>query len=539
MMRGMSKLLSAVAVLAGLGVLVPSIAVGQSPAQAPVALAGTVTVAQGQLAGAPGRNPAITAFKGVPFAAPPVGNLRWAAPQAPASWPGARAARDFAPSCIQNIVEARNPWTYEFMAHGDVSEDCLYLNVWTPARLPIERRPVFVYIHGGANTEGSGSVPAYDGEGLASRGLVVVTINYRLGMFGFLAHPELTKESPNRASGNYGLLDQIAALKWVKENIAAFGGDPDRITVAGQSAGASAVHNITASPLAKGLFHRAIAQSGSSLATFGAGRAMADQEADGVRFATVKGAASLAALRAIPAAQLFAPVPPPAAGAAPAAPFRWGTVVDGYALPASVGEIFAAGRQNDVVTMTGANADEYGASPRPNATVASLATQAKQRYADNAAAFLALYPARTDDEAKSAANTSARDIARTSMFLWALDRARTAKTPVYTYYWTHTLPGPDAAQYGAFHTSEVPYLLNTLSMSPRPFTAVDHRIADLFSTYIVNFATTGDPNGGGLPRWDAVNATSPATFEIGDKTGRLPLATSPEALAFIRRALAR
>ncbi len=539
MIRGMSKLLSAATLAVGFSVFVPTIIAGQTPAPAPVALTGSVIVAQGELTGAPGRNAAITTFKGVPFAAPPVGTLRWAAPRPPASWQGPRPARDFAPSCIQNIVEGRNPWTYEFMAHGPTSEDCLYLNVWTPARVTSERRPVFVYIHGGANTEGSGSVPAYDGEGLASRGLVVVTINYRLGMFGFLAHPELTKESPNRASGNYGLLDQIAALKWVKDNIASFGGDPDRITLAGQSAGASAVHNITASPLARGLFHRAIAQSGSSLTTFGAGRAMAEQEADGARFATVKGAGSLAALRAIPATQLFAPIPPPAQGTTPAAPFRWGTVVDGYALPASAGEIFAAGKQNDVATMTGANADEYGASPRPTATLASLAAQAKQRYADNAAAFLALYPARTDDEAKVAANASARDIARTSMFLWALDRAKTAKTPAFTYYWTHALPGPDAGQYGAFHTSEVPYLLNTLSMSPRPFTAVDHRIADLFSTYIVNFATTGDPNGGGLPRWDAANAASPATFEIGDKAGRLPLTVSPEALAFIRTSLSR
>jgi para-nitrobenzyl esterase len=510
-------------------------------AQAPVtvALSGDVKVAQGQLSGVPGRNPAITAFKGVPFAAPPVGDLRWREPRPAPAWQGTRAAADFSLSCVQNIVDVSNPWTYEFMAHGAVSEDCLYLNVWTPARTVIERRPVFVYIHGGANREGSGSVPAYDGEGLASRGLVVVTINYRLGVFGFFAHPEATKESPNRASGNYGLLDQIAAVKWVKENIAAFGGDPDNITIAGQSAGASAVHNITASPLARGLFHRAIAQSGSSLNTFGPGRAMADQEADGVRFAALKGAASLAALRAMSAEQVFAPIPPASQGAAPAAPLRWTPVVDGYALPASVGEIFRSGRQNDVVTMTGANADESGASTRPTATAQSFVAQAKQRYGDDAAAFLKLYPAATDDQAKVAANTSARDIARMSMYLWALERAKTAKTPVYTYYWTHTLPGPDSAQYGAFHTSEVPYLLNTLSMSPRPFTAMDHRIADLFSTYVVNFATTGDPNGGGLPRWNAVSASAPATLEIGGRSGHLDVTSSPAAFEFLKRVLTR
>jgi carboxylesterase 2 len=229
---------------------------------------------------------------------------------------------------------------------------------------------------------------------------------------------------------------------------------------------------------------------------------------------------------------------PPAPQGTPApAPFRWTTVVDGYALPASVGEIFRSGRQNDVVTMTGANADESGASPRPTATMQSFAAQAKQRFGDEAGAFLKLYPATTEDEAKGAANTSARDIARVSMYLWATERAKTAKTPVFTYYWTHPLPGPDVAQYGAFHTSEVPYVLNTLSMSPRPFTAVDHRIADLFSTYIVNFAASGDPNGGGLPRWTAVNASAPATMEIGDRSGSLPLTSSPAAFELLTRVL--
>lgn len=510
----------------------PAVLAAQTPVPVTVALAGEVTLAQGTLSGTPGRNPAITVFRGVPFAAPPVGNLRWRAPQPAPAWQGVRAAVDVSPSCVQTIVDAKNPWTYEFMAHGDTNEDCLYLNVWTPARIALERRPVLVYVHGGANTEGSGSVPVYDGEGLASRGLVVVTINYRLGVFGFFAHPDLTAESPNHASGNYGLLDQVAAVKWVRENIAAFGGDPDRITIAGQSAGASAVHNLTASPLAKGLFHRAIAQSGSALNTFSPGRALADAEASGVRFATAKGAGSLAALRAMDAAQVFAPVQ----ASPPDAPFRWGPVVDGYALPASVGEIFAAGRQNDVATLTGTNADENGASPRPNATAESFAAQARQRYGDDATAYLALYPAATDQAAQVAANTSARDRARVSMYLWAIERAKTARTPAYTYYWTHALPGQDAGQYGAFHTAEVPYLLNTLSMSPRPFVALDHRLADLFSTYIVNFASTGDPNGGGLPHWPAVSAERRVTMEIGEHAGERPLTASPATFDFNRGA---
>lgn len=524
--------------LAGLALASPSVIGSQAPVASFVALSGEVRVAEGQLSGVAGRNTAITVFRGVPFAAPPVGDLRWRPPQPAAAWTGDRAADTFQASCVQDIVDVRPPWTYEFMAHGQVGEDCLYLNIWTPARLTDERRPVLVYIHGGANTEGSGSVPAYDGEGLASRGLVVVTINYRLGVFGFFAHPELTRESPHGASGNYGLLDQIAAVRWVHENIGAFGGDPDRITVAGQSAGASAVHNLTASPLARGRFHRAIAQSGSSLNTLSGGRPLAAAEADGARFAAARGAASLAELRAMSADQVFARVPSsPGNAGAPTAPFRWGPVVDGYALPLSVGETFAAGRQNDVVTMTGINADENGASPQPNVTAESFARMARERYGDQAEAFLALYAAATDDQAGAAANTSARDLARTNMYLWALERAKTAKTPAYTYYWTHPLPGPEIDRYGAFHTSEVPYLLNTLSMSPRPFTAVDYRVADLFSTYIVNFALTGDPNNAGLPRWDPVAAEDRQTFEIGERAGALPLTTSQAAYDVISRIL--
>ena len=208
-----------------------------------------------------GTQPGITAFRGVPFAAPPVGDKRWRAPEPPVAWTGVRTAAAFGPSCIQRIVEESKPWTYEFMTHGAISEDCLFVNIWTAAKSGAERRPVLVYIYGGANTEGSGMVPVYDGEGLASKGLVVVNFNYRVGVLGFFAHPELSSEAAYHASGNYGLLDQIAAVKWVRENIAGFGGDPERITIAGQSAGGQGVHNLTASPLAKGTFHRAIIES--------------------------------------------------------------------------------------------------------------------------------------------------------------------------------------------------------------------------------------------------------------------------------------
>ncbi len=478
-----------------------------------------VNTASGLVSGTAGRNPAISVFKGIPFAAPPVGPLRWHAPMPAARWSNVRKSDEFSPSCIQTIVTEKKPWTYEFMAHGEVSEDCLYLNIWTPATSPPAPRPVFVYIYGGGNVEGSGSVPAYDGEGLASKGLVVVTFNYRVGVLGFLSHPDLNKESSYHASGNYGLLDQIAAVRWVHDNIAAFGGDPGRITVAGQSAGASGVHSLPASPLAKGLLHRAIADSGAGIA---GARTLADQEADGVRFATAKKANGIAELRAMPWQDVVVAVPG----------LRFVPVPDGYALPAAVREVFAAGKQNDVPTLTGINADEGGAVPHPTATLESFQRDARQRYGASADEFLKLYPAATDEEAKRAQNDSARDRARATLYLWALDRAKTARTDVFTYFWTHTLPGPDADQYGAFHTSEVPYVLNTLSMSSRPFTAKDREIADTLSSYWANFAATGNPNGKGLPPWPAVTREGPQTMEVGDAFRPIPIAGTPERIAF-------
>jgi para-nitrobenzyl esterase len=499
------------------------------------ALTDPVKVPGGLVSGVPGTHAGITAFRGVPFAAPPVGDRRWRAPQPAPPWPGVRRAEAFGPSCIQQIVQERKPWTYEFMTHGEISEDCLFVNIWTPAKSPSERRPVLVYIYGGANTEGSGMVPVYDGEGLASKGLVVVNFNYRVGVLGFLAHPELSKEASYHASGNYGLLDQIAAVKWVRENIAGFGGDPERITIAGQSAGGQGVHNLTASPLAKGTFHRAIIESAG-----GNARPLADAEADGLRFAEAKGAATLADLRAKSWQEIVAPVPAPAtAGGRGGGNLRFGVVVDGYALPAPVSEIFAQGRQNDVPTLTGNNADEGGAMPQPTITAADFDRQARQRYGEDADAFLKLYPAPTDDAAKVAQNQSARDLARTTLYVWAINRGKTAKTKAYTYFWNHVLPGPDAAQYGAFHTSEVPYVLNALERSDRPFTDVDRAIAGTISSYWVNFATSGDPNGEGLPAWPVADGKTWMTMELSERPHAIPVADSPAKQAFLERVLSR
>jgi para-nitrobenzyl esterase len=486
------------------------------------ALTGPVTVTGGQIAGMPGPDRSVMVFKGIPFAAPPVGNLRWRAPQPVAAWQGVRNADQFGNSCIQTVVRERKPWTYEFMTHNSISEDCLYLNVWTAAGRPEERRPVYIFIYGGGNNEGSTAVPVYDGETLARKGIVVVTVNYRLGLFGFFTHPELTQETLYRASGNYGILDLVAALKWVHDNIAAFGGDPAKVTVGGQSAGASNTHVLTASPLAKGLFRGAIAESGSGI-TGGLNRKLAEQEQMGVKFAAAKGASNLRALRAMSWEQLEAPLPNSA---------RFAPVIDGYVLPSAIGEVFAEKKQNDVPTLTGSNKDEGGASPHPDVTLEQYRKLAAVRYEESAEEFLKLYPAKTNEEAAIAQNNAANDASRVSTYLWAVERKKTAGTNAWTYFWDHALPGPDAGKYGAFHTSEVPYVLGALSMSDRPFTADDHHIADMMSSFWANFIAKGDPNGEGLAKWPAVSEKTSLTMELGDKTAAIPVAGSDARLKF-------
>ncbi len=496
-----------------------------------------IKVEGGLVSGAPGRDAAILVFKGIPFAAPPIGSLRWREPQPVVAWRGVRHADKFSASCIQNIASERKPWTYEFMTHGDISEDCLYLNVWTAAASASERRPVFVYIYGGGFREGSAAVPVYDGEGLAKKGLVVVTINYRVGVLGFLAHPQLAAESAHHVSGNYGMLDQLAALHWVQKNIERFGGDPNRVTIAGQSAGGMSVHNLTAFPMANGLFQRAIVESGGSSVGAGGMRLgpsnMADAEKQGETFAKAKGAKSLAELRAMSWEKLQEPLPGDTPDAWPRLFFA--PVPDGYFLPAAFNEVIAQGKQNDVVTLTGANKDELGGIGGPGApmTAELFAKQARERYGSAAGEFLKLYPAGTDDEAKISQSQSNRDQALVSMYLWARVRAKTGKTAVYEYLWDHALPGPDAERFGAFHTSEVPYVLNTLSMSDRPFTAADRKIADMMSSYWANFAAAGDPNGSGLPAWPAIS-DEPKIMEVGDKTEPISVAGSKAKFEFFK-----
>src|SRR5262245_661218 len=473
-----------------------------------------IIIDAGSITGLSSETPDNRVCKGIPYSAPPVGDLRWRPPQPPAKWDGVRKADKFSDSCVQNLARSRNPWTAEFMVQNQVSEDCLCLNVWTAAKAAGERRPVFVWIHGGAFSEGSGEVAVYVGSELARKGLVVVTINYRLGVFGFLTHPELTKESERNTSGNYGLLDVVAALQWVQKNIAAFGGDPQRVTIAGQSAGAMAVHALTASPLAKGLFHRAIAESGSAVGR--RTRALAEAEQDGLKFAAAKGGQSLRELRAMSADELTR-----------SGGIRFGPGIDGLFLPAAASVSIASGKQNDVPMVTGLTADEGSASPTYGKLKADdFRKQSEQRFGDLAEAFLKLYPADDDSRSGSSQKESAREQGMVSMHLWAADRARTSKANTWTYYFSRAIPWPEQPQYGAFHTSEVPYCFGNLNLLNRPWEPVDRQLSATVMAYWVNFVTKGDPNGKGLPHWPAFDAGNRITMELSEKAGPRPIADS-------------
>ena len=365
-----------------------------------------------------------------------------------------------------------------------------------------------MYIPGGAFTGGSGNVPVYNGEHLAKKGLVVVTINYRVGVFGFLVYPELTKESKHHSSGNYGLLDQVAALEWIKKNISMFGGDPSRITIMGQSAGAASVNYLTASPLAKGLFIQAIAQSGTN-SRIGPAESLVQAEQTGIRFADSVGAKSLTELRALPATELLN---------ASANKFRFSPIVDGWYLPKSADEIFAAGEQSDVSTITGFVAEEgsynndYGKMSAEN-----FKTRVKMQAGKFADEILKLYPSATKTECSESQKMLSRDLTMVSLYMWTMKRKKTAKTNIYTYIFTHQEPGATKEKYLAFHSSELPYVFDNLNQSPRPWKDVDKKIAEYMSAYWINFITSGDPNAEGLPKWPAVNENPEETMELGDK----------------------
>ena len=437
----------------------------------------------------------LSAYLGIPFAAPPTGANRWRAPQPAVKWTGVRDATQFGPDCQQDVVPnkgAIGPWTWEYLTQGPVSEDCLTINVWTPAHARGEKLPVLLWIYGGGFTSGGTSVPLYDGTELASRGIVFVSVNYRVGIYGFLAHPELTREAGT--SGNYALLDQIAGLEWIKRNIAAFGGDPGQVTIMGQSAGAASVHALIASPLAKGLFHRAIAQSGS-----GMGRnwgTLEGGEAGGTRFAEAAGVHGLAEMRAMTPAQIGAALGQPGMRGT-----RWGPIAGTPVMPDGDKAV------NLVPVLTGLTGDEgsaLGVEYRLD-SAAKIKETLGRRYGDFADRFVPLYPATDAESAGASARLMARERGIAAMLAWW--RARPAGAPpVYGYLWDWPEPG-SKPEYRAFHSSELPYVFGTLWVTPeRPFTDRDREIANTIQYYWVNFAKTGNPNSPGMPLWPAIGS---------------------------------
>lgn len=484
------------------------IAISSLPALA--ALNQPVKVTGGRLQGTPGNDPSVTVFRGVPYAAPPVGNLRWRVPQPVPSWTGVRHADHFGNVCMQNALKPGSFYQVEFYEKPEpMSEDCLYLNLWTGASTADEKRPVMVWFHGGGFVEGSGSLPSFNGENLARKGIVIVTVNYRLGVFGFLAHPELSSESPYHSSGNYGLLDQLAVLKWVKTNIQSFGGDPANVTIFGQSAGASSVLSLCASPLAKGYFRRAIVESGG----FGSASDRKTEEANGLGFARRVGVDSIAGLRAKPAAEIQRiAIPPPNGKGGNVSRFR--PYVDGYFLTADPRSVFEAGTENTRSLLAGSNANEGTTLVSAPVTEAQMKSSIKARYGPRAEEYFKLYPVHSDKEAWEASITAVRDY----MAGTALEIARdNGKHSTFVYYFDRHPPGHDSDRYGAYHSAEVVYVFNNLDSVKRPWTATDRKLADIMSSYWVNFSRTGDPNGAGLPHWPGFSTTGERGLALGDE----------------------
>lgn len=459
----------------------------------------------------------LTVYKGIPFAAPPVGDLRWCAPKPPAKWKGIRQATTFAPGPVQG----------QDFSFGK-SEDCLYLNIWTPAKSAKERIPVMVWIHGGGFSAGSASEQLFYGDKLARKGVILVCIAYRVGQLGFLAHPELSAESPNHVSGNYGILDMIAALQWIKKNIAAFGGDPDKVTIFGESAGGIAVSMLCASPLAKGLFQGAISESGGS---FGPPRPVTFPgenmkrlhyaELAGVEYVRNAGVSSIAELRKIEADKL-----PGGRGIGMAWP-----IIDGYVIPDDQYKLYAAGKYNDTPILIGYNSDE-GASFSRYKTPDEYITDVKARYGKFAEDLIKAYPPGTTTVAKTA-----RDLSRDAAFgwhtwIWARLQSQTGKSKVFYYYFDQHPDYPEdspRAGYGSLHGTEIPYVFQHLDasnpmMGNRQITKADEDISEAMATYWTNFARYGDPNGEGVPVWPAFSDENPLVmyFNQTPHTGPVP-----------------
>jgi para-nitrobenzyl esterase len=466
-----------------------------------VPAADRVRVHAGVVEGRGAQPSGVREFFGIPFASPPVGVLRWAPPAPPKRWRGIRSAKAFGPRCMQ-----ARPFSDMVFRSNGVSEDCLYLNVWTPAGSARQRLPVLVYVYGGGFIAGDGSEPRYDGESMASRGIVVVTMSYRLGVFGFFAHPALTAESAHGASGDQGLLDQAAALAWVRRNIAAFGGDPKRITLAGESAGSFSVSAEMASPRTRGLIAGAIGESGALFGGAFPVSTLAKAQARGAAFMSAAGAKSLAELRAAPAQALLDIASRPGG-------FDVQPNVDGWFLPRRMEDIYAAGEQAHVPLLAGSNSEEGSVSwvlgDGTPATVQAYRSALARLYGDKADAVFAAYPAPADGASvEDAARRLASDrFIGLSTWRWMRQATRTGGKPTYDYLYVQPRPaakgepsGPPPR--GAVHSAEIEYALGNLDLDPvYAWTADDRATSHALQGYFVNFIKTGDPNGEGLPHW--------------------------------------
>lgn len=458
----------------------------------------------------------LSIFKGIPFAAPPVGERRWQAPAPAPAWSGVKQADAFAPACMQLENSMGNT--------APVAEDCLYLNVWTPAARADAKLPVLVWIYGGGFSGGSTSIPMYDGAGFAQQGVVFVSVAYRLGPFGFLAHPELSRES-GRGSGAYGLADMIAGLAWVRDNIARFGGDPGKVTVFGHSAGGMAVSALAASPAAKGLFLRAICMSGGSFAPLQTSNqqvtglgipALPVAEENGAAFFRKLGVADLKAARALSAEE----IQQGASGGGPDA-IRFRPVADGHIIPSDLYSLYEAGRFNDTPVLVGNTSDEGASFPGGEVTPESFTRQIKAQYGPHADAILAAYPHATAAEAAIAA----RGIRRESSFswntwTWARLQSRHGQGKVYQYFYDYHPGTPEGT--GSGHGSDVPYAFQTLASRREP-APEDVKLSSLISAYWVNFAKTGDPNGSGLPAWPAFTEQDQKVMVFDTAPGARPV----------------
>lgn len=464
----------------------------------------------------------VVSFKGIPFAAPPVGDLRWKEPQPVANWDGVRKTDHFGPRAMQAPIFG----DMGFRSDG-MSEDCLYLNVWTPSKRPKMLLPVLVYFYGGGFVAGDGSEARYDGESMAQKGIVALTVNYRLGAFGFLSHPDLTKESPHQASGNYGYLDQSAALQWVQKNIAAFGGDPKRVTIAGESAGSISVSAQMASPLSRNLIAGAIGESGSILGALPASP-LKDGEQTGVQFAKTLGVSSIAELRKINADSILS-------ASTKFGPFRFSSTIDGYFFPKSPYEIFEAGEQAKVPLLLGWNSEEMNyrmIMANADLTKENYEKAVKNLYKDQADEVLKLYHAAADKDVEQAATDLAGDrFIAFSTWKWGEVHAKTAKKPVYRYLYERPRPPmtPEMGDAtpglaggvqkgnankapipkGAVHSAEIEYAMGNLhSNKVYAWTEDDYKVSRIMQGYFANFIKTGNPNGKNLPKWNAANEGS-------------------------------